>query len=112
MVNSMSRYDEFVRAIKTAALEAVDASKPVEVRFGTVVSADPLQIKVDQKVTLSGKQIVLSAAFAKRTEPVTGLEAIGITSIEIDNSPKEGEIVIMLRFQGGQRYLIIDRVVN
>ena len=112
----MPNYEEFVRAIKTAALEAVDASKPAEVRFGTVVSADPLQVKVDQKIILSGKQIVLSGAFkhSTRTIPVSGLEVFGVTSLDmdIDNSPQEGEVLILIRFQGGQRYLVVDRVVK
>jgi len=108
----MSNYEEFVRAIKTAALDAVDASKPVEVRFGTVVSDDPLEIRVDPKVTISGQQIVLTRAFAKVAEPVIGLEELGISSITIDRTLSAGEIVAMLRIQGGQRYLIVDRVVK
>ena len=49
-----------VKAMKRAALEAVEASKPVNVYFGQVVSASPLQINVEQKMILGKAQLILS----------------------------------------------------
>ena len=46
--------------MKRAALEAVEASKPVNVYFGQVVSASPLQINVEQKMILGKAQLILS----------------------------------------------------
>ena len=43
---------ELVRIIKHTAMDAVKADKPVEVCFGNVVSARPLKILVEQKLTL------------------------------------------------------------
>ena len=41
-----------LEAVKRAAVEAVDAKKPVLVLFGTVISDSPLKIQVEQKLTL------------------------------------------------------------
>lgn len=49
-----------VKAMKRAAIEAVEASKPVNVYFGQVVSASPLQINVEQKMILGKAQLILS----------------------------------------------------
>lgn len=49
-----------VKAMKRTALEAVEASKPVNVCFGQVVSTSPLKINVEQKMVLGQKQLVLS----------------------------------------------------
>lgn len=50
----------FLEAIKKAALEAQEASKPVNVYFGEVVSKTPLKINVEQKMVLGELQLVLT----------------------------------------------------
>lgn len=52
--------NELVKLIKQAALEAVNASKPANMVFGTVISANPLQIQTEQKLPLTAAQLVLS----------------------------------------------------
>ena len=49
-----------VELVKKAAVEAVDASKPVHILFGTVISASPLKIQVDQKAIYTEKMLVLA----------------------------------------------------
>ncbi len=56
----MSDANGLVETLKRAAIEAVDAKKPVCIYFGKVISASPLQINVEQKMTLGEKQLVLS----------------------------------------------------
>lgn len=62
---------ELVKTIKKAAIEAVEATKPVNVYFGTVVSASPLQINVEQKMLLGEKQLVLARNVTEYTAMVT-----------------------------------------
>ena len=38
-----------VEVVKRAAVEAVEAQKPVHLLFGQVISVSPLKIQVDQK---------------------------------------------------------------
>ena len=51
---------EFMKIVKRAALEAVEASNPVHVCFGMVMKENPLEIFVDQKMTLKEAQLVLT----------------------------------------------------
>ena len=51
---------ELMKTIKRAALDAVKASKPVEVCFGKVTSASPLKILVEQKLPLGKGQLILT----------------------------------------------------
>lgn len=56
----MADANGLVEAMKRAAVEAVDAAKPVNVYFGEVVGVSPLRISVEQKMTLGEKQLILS----------------------------------------------------
>ncbi len=56
----MADANGLVEALKRAAVEAVRATKPVNVYFGKVVGVAPLRINVEQKMTLGEKQLVLS----------------------------------------------------
>jgi len=49
-----------VEAVKKASRDEWEASKPVSVYFGEVISKTPLKINVEQKMTLGEKQLVLS----------------------------------------------------
>lgn len=49
-----------IDTIKRAAAEAIAADKPVQLLFGTVVSASPLKIQLDQKATLLEPMLVLT----------------------------------------------------
>ena len=49
-----------VEVVKKAAVEAVEAGKPVNLLFGEVISASPLKIQVDQKAIYTEKMLVLT----------------------------------------------------
>ena len=113
---------ELVKMLKQTALDAVDAKKPAAVYYGTVLSAAPLKIDVEQKMTLSQAQLVLTRAVVDHyvdievkhetedEEGGTGAEAYekhkhkykGRKKIMIYNGLKPGERVIIIRFQEGQ----------
>lgn len=104
----MPDYSALVKVMKQASTEAVNAGGPVTVCFGKVTNTSPLQVLVDQKMTLGSAQIVL-------TKNVTDYD-VGITVDDIDktmtihNSLRNGDEVVLLRQQGGQKYIVIDRV--
>lgn len=124
-----------VKTIKRAATDAVKAEKPVEVCFGKVTSTSPLQILVEQKMTLGKAQLVLSrnvTDFKTKisagniqnyyytegtppdapTTPVSPLHvhAVGKIEITVHNGLVVGDEVILIRQQGGQKYIVMDRV--
>lgn len=51
---------EILELMKTAAMDVVKASRPVNVHFGTVKSESPLTIELDQKILLTQEFLVLS----------------------------------------------------
>lgn len=80
-----------IEIIKKAAVDAVAASKPMSVVYGKVLSTSPLRIQVDQRLTLDDDFIVL-------TQTVSG-------ALVPDDR------VVMLMAQGGQSYVVLDKVV-
>lgn len=67
----MRSANELVETLKRAAVEAVEAKKPVNVYFGEVIGILPLKINVEQKMTLSEKQLILSRNVTDFTTMVT-----------------------------------------
>lgn len=129
-----------VELIKRAALGAVEASKPVNVLFGTVISAAPLKISVEQKLTLGQKQLILSRNVTDYSVAMTvdhttenhshthtiedtytgsgsasmethNHEYKGTKTFRVHNALKSGEKVILIRVQGGQKFVVVDRLV-
>jgi len=77
---------ELVQSIKQAAVEAVEAEVPVAVFVGTVEADSPFAVRLDQRLTLSRRRLVLLKGQAV---------------------PVVGERVALLRFSGGQQYLVL-----
>lgn len=125
---------ELTKAIKRAALDAVKASKPVEICFGKVTSASPLKILVEQKLPLGEGQLILTRNVTNFKTYITGgnvknyyytgsdtdggtapvvpshVHAIGKVQITVHNGLVVGDEVILIRQQGGQKYIVVDRI--
>lgn len=111
-------------------MEAMETGAPAGVYFGKVLSTSPIQISVDQKMTLGPAQLVLSRnvtdyhtameaewetteeeggsgeeAFAMHKHKLTGM-----LLMTIQNGLSVGDRVILLREQGGQKYVVLDKV--
>lgn len=98
-----------IQIIKQAAIEAVEASKPTKFIFGTVSSSQPLKIKIDQKITLTEEFLVLSRNVTDY-ETEEAIENGERRKVTVYNSLQTGEKVLLLREQGGQSYVVLDRV--
>lgn len=131
--------NDLLIAIKKASVEAVDATKPTALVFGKVTSSSPLKINVEQKMTLTAAQLVLTRNVTNHTVNVTmnwtsenavhdhsytddgsnmttgsnthNHQVKGTKSITIHNGLVVGDEVVLIRMQGGQKYLVIDKVV-
>lgn len=131
----MADMTDLLKAIKRASREASEASGPSDFVFGKVISTDPLQIQVDQKLILTKAQLVLTRSVTdfdtkvtlkksdgwKTEERAGGTLAEAFAShdhdielnevkIKIHNALKSGEEVILLKKKGGQKYLVVDRI--
>lgn len=86
--------NNFLNNVKKVAVDAVEATKPFAYFCGTVSSDDPLKIQIDQKFELNDddEQLIL-------TTLVSGNLCL-----------KKDEMVILLRIQGGQKFIVLDRI--
>lgn len=125
--------------MKKVATDAVDASKPANVVFGTVISPAPLKIKVDSKLILTSKQLVLARDvtdyiiemttyvdkkpnphYTENTEGGSGYAEFeshkhkyqGRKQWFVHNALQGGEEVILMQVAGGQKYVVLDRIGN
>lgn len=128
----MPEYEHFLETIKLAAAGAVDASKPFGLAFGVVKKVSPLVITLDQKLELGAAQLILTNAVRDyfvdmSVEHFTEEEGEhnhmgtaeacehkhsykGRKRFKVHTGLLVGEKVLLLRAQGGQRYIVLDRV--
>jgi len=137
-----------MNAVKRAARDEREASKPVNVYFGEVVSKSPLKINVEQKMVLGRAQLILTRNVTDFITMVsmnwesekeiqehghsiglqtdsgddslhgkTGIQSgkhthilTGQKQITIHNGLDVGDEVILVRQQGGQKFIVVDRI--
>lgn len=124
-----------VELIKIAALDAVNESKPVNLLFGKVISISPLKINVEQKLTLTEEQLILTSNVMDYKTKISfdnpEIKNI-VKNYSIDDVPgsdykltfqekvqnevtiynglKIGDEVILLQIQGGQKFIVLDKI--
>lgn len=110
----MSDYNELTQAIKKAATDAIKSSKPMELCFGKVISASPLRVFIDQKFEVGEKQLLVTSTLKDREITMQEMTSQGwyTRTFRVNDGLKDGDSVLMVRMQGGQRYIIIDKVVD
>ncbi|MEA4972384.1 MAG: DUF2577 domain-containing protein [Candidatus Metalachnospira sp.] len=130
--------DEIGKYIKMLAKDQVEAGKPAAVMLGNVTSAKPLEIQIDQKLTLTESFLILTKAVidysvdmtvdhltenhthdhsytddgsGRTTGSNTHCHAYkGRKKFIMHNKLKVGDKVILLRVQGGQKFIVLDVV--
>lgn len=89
----MGNYVDFLNTIKQVVVETIQSTNPMGIVFGKVANTSPFKIQIDQKLILGEKQLILTNTFKNITQ-----NAI------------IGETYVLLRMQGGQKYMIIDKM--
>lgn len=116
-------YSSLVSTIKQLAVEAVVSGDPTAIVYGVVVSDNPVEISIEQKIKLGEMQLVLlrnvtdyevNATFNMASNVVSQhSHAVNCKSkVVVHNKLKIGENVMLLRVQGGQKYIVVDRLVS
>lgn len=129
-------YPDITDTFKAITLGVMQNSALTDAFIGTVISESPLEIQLDSKVTLTAPFLVLTNAVKDYTVDVTmnwetednthkhgnGNEGkptedhthkhdiTGRKRITIHNGLTKGEEVLLLRLQGGQTYVVLDRL--
>lgn len=118
---------KLVMLIKQAAVEAVNAKDPMSLKIGEVVSVSPLKISINQKITIPSSQLLLTNAVRNHTvymtvdhstEDTSGDGSLashahkyaGNKKFVVHLGLKAGEKVILLRCDGGQKFIVLDRL--
>lgn len=109
-VNLLGDANGFVEAMKRAARDERESSKPVDIYFGEVISNAPLKINVEQKMILGEAQLILTRNVTNYTVTVSVQWTSEKNVFQIYNALKAGEKVILIRQQGGQKFIVIDRI--
>ena len=112
---------KLLEVIKMAGLQANNASKPVNIFVGRVVSVNPVEVEVEQ-INRIGKdflvvcerltdRFVYMAAVEDDFDDINDKEKYGIRKkYALYDGLKTGETVILARAAGGQKYFVIDRL--
>jgi len=122
------------QALKQMINNAVEYSKPCEIYTGKVKTVSPLTILLNINVpVLEEDELILThlvkdyevditvGHFTEETEVVEGAmtdikkhkhEYKGRKKITIHNGLKAGEGVLLIRQQGGQKFIVLDRIDN
>lgn len=107
-----------INIIKEASMGAMGASNPVNITFGEVLNAEDLKIKIDQKLILPKEFFIIPESLARYETDLThshscpdGSTSTSLFKIVIREGLKIGDKVLLLRVQGGQQYVILDKVV-
>lgn len=79
------------QVIKQVAMAAVEASYPVAVMSGSIVNTNPLEVRVEQRFSLSADFLIVPESL---------------------KDLKQGDKLILLRVQGGQQFVLLDKVVD
>ncbi|VTY47494.1 DUF2577 domain-containing protein [Veillonella parvula] len=127
-----TEYFKIVNIIKEIASTVIQNGEPMEVIVGEVVSASPLEIKIDPKLTIPEENIVLTKNTSEWTMEMSvdhvtenrsggggyaefashNHEYKGRKKYLVHNQLVVGDKVIMLKETGGQRYIALDRWYN
>lgn len=119
----MSNFSDFAATIREMAVQATECGNPTRVYFGTVTQCSPLEILLEQRLRLPASVLVLSRNVTdydcdytvnhrteiaeNHTHAVTGRK-----TFKTHHKLAVGEKVILLQAQGGQKYIVLDRVVD
>lgn len=108
-------------------MDAIEEGKPVAITYGTVISVTPLEINVEQRMNIKGDMILLTSNVIDSeveveindmteealTSPYNHKHEYKGTKKHIHKKGlKVGEKVLLLRVQGGQKYIVLDRLVS
>ncbi len=126
----MGAEHDILKVIREAAVAAVKNTKPTSLHFGVVESEKPLAIRLNQKVLLTEEFLILSRNVTDYDLEMTvnhitekmqkGGKDPSFTShkheykgrkvFRVHKALKKDENVILIRVQGGTKYLVLDRV--
>ena len=124
-----------IQLIKQAAMDAIENSKPADLRLGTVATEKPLSVRITNQFVIPEKLLIVPQHLTEYELEITikpeynwitedTQNKVKLSEVEphkhdikqdkkkifIHNKLKVGDKVALLRRQGGQDYYILDRL--
>ena len=102
---------EMAESIKRLAQQQVDGTYPTVLLFGTISNTNPLTLKIDNKV-YSSEFIVIPRHLTNYEVTIEESTSQGYVerNVKVKSELKQGDKVIVARQQGGQKYIVLDRI--
>lgn len=112
-----------IDVVKQMAIEAMNASDPTAIMYGEITSTSPLEVNIDQRFTVPDDLLIVPESlkhfeiniYHNHVYKDDGTESE--TEFALPNKPlvirrglESGDKVVLVRVQGGQQYLILDRL--
>lgn len=122
----MRNMGDILKSIQKTSKETTAAMDPVTICFGVVTKEEPLEIMVEQRLPLTEDDLILTRAVSDHEIDLTrGISPSG-TYIDqgwafqeedkwrykVHNKLEVDDKVMLLRMQGGQKYIVIDKEWN
>ena len=109
----MSNAQKFLSTLKTIAKNQNEREMGLHVLYGTVISVNPLKIKVDNRFIIDENFIILTTNVIEKTLNLShnhgGTNALTSPVVVIPGlSLNEG--VMLLRIENGQKFVVLDRI--
>lgn len=120
-----------IEIIKKAATDAVEAGKPCTVRYGTVKTINPLSIQITNNFILPESVLIVPQYLTDYQMDITlhdwatqnraggsghpafashNHDIVGRKRITVHAGLQVGDKVVLLRQNGGQFFLVLDRI--
>lgn len=101
-----------LRIVKKAAVDAVRAMKPMAHIIGIVEKESPLTVRINQKIVLTKEHLLLTDIVRDRIVAVSNADdqTQSKKQYTVHGALKAGERILLLRCEGGQKYIILTRM--
>lgn len=102
-----------ISLIKQAAMDAVENGQMTDLRYGTVTGVSPVTVRTTEQFNIPSSLLVVPQHLTNYRVSVTAdweEQPNEIRTMTIRNALRVGDKVALLRKQGGQSFLILDRI--
>ena len=114
--------ERLIESIKKVSSGVRDAQENTEIVYGKVISEEPVVIQIGQRLMLDEKRLIFTDNVRKiernvevnwntETSDSHSHSIKGKKMMTEDNRLKNGDMVVMLKMQGGQKYVVLSKVV-
>lgn len=103
----MSGIDYLAEQVSALAERVVERADGVDFMFGTVCSAAPIAVQVEQKLVIPGEMLVLTAAVVDMVAHEN--EETGEIYYVPEHNLQGGENVLLAKVRGGEAYVVLNR---